>query len=75
MADRALSRIHPEETPGTISYAAEHGTHRELLVAIRDHMAHRIDAGVPARELSSLCRQIRYVVRDIHTIDDGGTFE
>jgi hypothetical protein len=53
----------------SIAQAAASGTHRDLLVAMRDRIAEELDAGVPARELASCTKRLMEVVREIAAID------
>lgn len=54
----------------TVSEAAEHGTERELLVAMRARIAHAVESPTtPARDLAALTKRLMEVVRDIKAID------
>jgi hypothetical protein len=60
----------PVAKPKTVSQAAEKGTTRELLVAMRDRIAKAVeDANTPARDLAALSKRLIEVVRDIEAID------
>ena len=56
--------------PKTILEAAERGTHRDLLVALRDHIAARIDEGVSARDLVGLSRRLIDLAAEVRALDD-----
>ena len=64
--------------PKTITEAADKGTTRELLVAMRARIAKAVeDPNTPARDLAALTKRLVEVVRDIEAIDarhaeDGG---
>lgn len=61
---------HVPARPKTITEAADTGTTRELLVAMRTRIARAVeDADTPARDLASLTKRLVEVVRDIETID------
>ena len=54
----------------TITQAAEDGTTRELLVAMRARIAKAVeDPNTPARDLAALTKRLVEVVRDIEAID------
>jgi hypothetical protein len=55
--------------PGSIAQAAAEGTQRDLLVAMRDHIANDLDEGVPARDLASLTKRLMDITREIAAID------
>ena len=56
--------------PKTVSEAADHGTTRELMVAMRTRIAKAVeDPNTPARELAALTKRLVEVVRDIESID------
>ena len=56
--------------PRTVSEAAEKGTTRELLVAMRTRIAKAVeDPNTPARDLAALTKRLVEVVRDIEAID------
>lgn len=60
----------PPAKPKTVTEAAEHGTTRELMVAMRARIAKAVeDPNTPARELASLTKRLVEVVRDIEAID------
>lgn len=68
-----LRAVGSEESPcppKTVSQAAESGTTRELLVAMRSRIARAVeDSGTPARDLAALTKRLVEVVRDIEAID------
>lgn len=53
----------------TILEAAESGTHMDLLVALRNHIARTIDDGCAARDLVGLSKRLVDLVREIEAID------
>ena len=54
----------------TVSEAANDGTTRELLVAMRARIAKAVeDPNTPARDLAALTKRLVEVVRDIEAID------
>lgn len=56
--------------PKSVSEAAEKGTTRELLVAMRTRIAKAVeDSETPARDLAALTKRLFEVVRDIEAID------
>lgn len=56
--------------PKTITEAADSGTTRELLVAMRARIAKAVeDQNTPARDLAALTKRLVEVVRDIEAID------
>ena len=58
------------EKAKTITQAAEKGTTRELLVAMRARIAKAVeDPNTPARDLAALTKRLVEVVRDIEAID------
>lgn len=60
----------PVVTPKTITQAAEKGTTRELLVAMRARIASAVEnQNTPARDLAALTKRLVEVVRDIEAID------
>ena len=73
---RNLRPVAPGETapapakPKSVSEAADHGTTRELMVAMRTRIAKAVeDPNTPARELAALTKRLVEVVRDIEAID------
>lgn len=60
----------PPVKPKSVSQAADNGTTRELLVAMRTRIAKAVeDANTPARDLAALTKRLVEVVRDIEAID------
>lgn len=56
--------------PKSVSEAAEKGSTRELLVAMRARIAKAVeDPNTPARDLAALTKRLVEVVRDIEAID------
>lgn len=79
MADRktSLRTVRPGETapakpvqPKSVAQAAKAGTHRELLVAMRDRVAVAVTSpDCPARELASLTKRLADIAKEIDSID------
>jgi hypothetical protein len=73
MATNKLRAVAPDEVAErrkTVTEAADSGTTRELLVAMRTRIAKAVeDMNTPARELASLTKRLTEVVRDIEAID------
>ena len=62
----------PEGAAGlssSVKSAADSGSRRDLLVALRDRIALDIDAGVPARDLASLSLRLLAITAEIAEID------
>ncbi len=60
----------PPARPKTVTEAADKGTTRELLVAMRSRIATAVeDPNTPARDLAALTKRLSEVVRDIEAID------
>lgn len=56
--------------PKSVTQAAETGTMRELLVAMRSRTAKAVeDPNTPARDLAALTRRLLEIARDIEAID------
>ena len=56
--------------PKTVTEAAEKGSTRELLVAMRARIAKAVeDPNTPARDLAALTKRLMEVARDIEAID------
>ena len=71
-AKRTLRVATQDETPRlkTITEAASNGTHRELLVAMRDRIAKAVeDPTCPPRDLASLSRRLHELSKDIEQHD------
>lgn len=72
MARKPLRAVADGESalPKTITEAADHGSTRDLLVAMRSRIAKAVeDANTPARDLAALTKRLVEVVRDIEAID------
>lgn len=73
MAARSHLRVASEvEAPKrkTVAQAAESGSHRELLVAMRDRIAKAVaDPDCPPRDLAALSRRLQDIAKDIAAID------
>lgn len=64
----ATERVRPPVK--TVTEAADTGTTRELLVAMRARIAKAVeDPNTPARDLAALTKRLVEVVRDIEAID------
>ena len=58
------------QVPKTVTQAAQSGTTRELLVAMRDRTARAVeDPNTAARDLAALTKRLMEIVRDIEAID------
>ena len=56
--------------PKSVKEAAKNGSHRELLVAMRDRVAETVeDSKCPPRDLASLSRRLMEIAKDIEAID------
>lgn len=71
-----LRAVQPDEVPEapavpkSVSEAADGGSTRELLVAMRARIAKAVeDPNTPARDLAALTKRLVEVVRDIEAID------
>ena len=71
-----LRAVRPDEPapvcakPKSVTEAADSGTTRELLVAMRARIAKAVeDTNTPARDLAALTKRLVEVVRDIEAID------
>lgn len=79
MARRTLHSVSPNETPSrarkpkppkSVTVAADSGTTRELMVAMRARIATAVeDPNTAARDLAALTKRLVEVVRDIEAID------
>ena len=76
MAEKSLRVVAPGEAPPkprrpkTVTEAAKDGTHRDLLVAMRERVARAVeDSTTPARDLAALTRRLMELARDIEAID------
>ena len=77
-----LRAVRPDEPahacvkPKSVTEAADSGTTRELLVAMRARIAKAVeDPNTPARDLAALTKRLVEVVRDIEAIDARDTEE
>jgi hypothetical protein len=75
-ARKALRAVTQDEKPAekatklTVSQAAEKGTHRDLLVAMRERIARTVsDPECPPRDLASLTRRLQDIAKEIEAID------
>ena len=60
----------PPKSPRTVTEAAESGTTRELLVAMRARIAKAVeDPNTPAKDLAALSNRLMQIVREIEAID------
>lgn len=70
-----IRAVTPGETPvpkhaKTVTQAANNGTQRELLVALRTRVAKQVeDPNCPPRDLASLSRRLLEIARDIEALD------
>jgi hypothetical protein len=74
MARRPLRAVTADEAPKqpakSVSDAAENGTERELLVAMRSVVAKAVDnPDTAARDLASLTKRLNDIAREIKAID------
>jgi hypothetical protein len=81
MAERkGLRVVQPDEKPKpqrrrklTVTQAAEKGTPRDLLVAMRDRVAKDVESlNTPARDLAALTRRLIEITKEIEAIDAAG---
>lgn len=82
---RALRAVSPNDVPPpkamTVAQAAERGTHRDLLVAMRARIAKTVaDPDCPPRDLAALTRRLQDIAREIEQLDlrieeEGGNVE
>lgn len=75
-ARKPLRAVAPNEKPPaakkalSVTEAAEKGTHRDLLVAMRTRTAKAVeDVNCPARDLAALTRRLQDIAREIEAID------
>lgn len=54
-----------------ISDAAANGTRKDVLIALRDRIAAELEAGVPARDLAPLARQLRDITKELDDMNAG----
>lgn len=68
----ALRAVAPDEKapPKTITEAASKGSHRDLLVAMRDRIASAVeDEKCPPRDLASLTLRLAKIAEEIKALD------
>jgi len=67
---RAVTEDERKPHPKSVTQAADAGTHRELLVAMRGRVAKAVeDPNTPARDLAALTRRLIEIAREIEAID------
>lgn len=74
MAKPRLRAVAPDEKPPAkpknVEQAAKTGSHRDLLVAMRDRIAVTVsDTGCPPRDLAALTRRLQDIAKEIESID------
>ena len=70
VALRAVASDERPERPKGVVEAASKGTHRELLVAMRDRIAEAVaNPGCPPRDLAALTRRLHELAKEIEVID------
>ena len=76
MTKPALRTVKPDEKPAkptkpkNVEQAAKTGSHRDLLVAMRDRIAVAVsDQDCPPRDLAALTRRLQDIAREIEQID------
>lgn len=63
-------KITPLKTEMTVLHAAEHGTQRDLLVALRRRLAESLeDERTQPRDLSPLTMRLREIAKEIEALD------
>lgn len=72
----ALRAVGPDEKPAakekklTVAEAAASGSHRDLLVAMRDRVAKAVaNPECPPRDLAALTRRLQDIAKEIEQID------
>lgn len=72
---KQLRAVAPDEKPEpakrlTVAEAAEGGSQRDLLVAMRERIAKAVaDSRCPPRDLAALTRRLQEIAREIESID------
>jgi hypothetical protein len=72
---RRLRTVGPDEKPAkpaklSVSEAAERGTHRQLLEALRDKIAKTIEGGnCHPRDLATLSYRLQVIAKELSAID------
>ena len=70
---RAVTAGEKPPAPKTVTQAASKGSHRELLVAMRDRIATTVeDPKCPPRDLASLSLRLTQIAKDIEALDAQG---
>jgi hypothetical protein len=74
MAARKLRSVAAGEVPVaeklTVAAAAASGSHRKLLVAMRERIARAVsDPDCPPRDLASLTRRLQDIAREVEALD------
>jgi hypothetical protein len=70
MALRAVTAGDKPAPPLTVDQAAATGSHRDLLVAMRERIARAVSAAdCPPRDLASLTRRLQDIAREIDALD------
>ena len=74
MTKPRLRQVAPDETPPqkprTVAEAARAGTHRDLLVAMRDRIAVTVtNPDCPPRDLASLTRRLQDIAKELEALD------
>lgn len=70
-----LRAVQPGEAPArakklSITEAAKQGSHRDLLVALRERVAKTVeDPNCPPRDLAALSRRLQEIAKEIDAID------
>lgn len=55
-----------KKAPNTVTYAVQHGTQKDILVAMRDRIAKAIDdPATPAREFASLTKRLMDINKEL----------
>jgi len=63
-------RVGEVAPPRSVSAAADSGSRRDLLVAMRARVALAVeDSGTPARDLAALTRRLMEIAKDIEQLD------
>jgi hypothetical protein len=62
----------PPRRIATVASAAATGSHRDLLVSMRDLIAKQLDEGVPPRDLASLTKRLLEIRKEIEGVDAAG---
>ncbi|MGP3708497.1 hypothetical protein [Gordonia paraffinivorans] len=73
---KPLRAVAPDERPvdaksvKNVADAAQHGSHRDLLVAMRDRIAKAVsNPDCPPRDLASLTRRLQDIAKEIASLD------